>query len=72
MTVAKTGFGHQYRIEEKSFGSCHSHIQNAMMAILDQKNDNEDAKQLFEELSELAVKAHELEYTCSERFKLND
>lgn len=66
-----TGAGHQYQIDQRSFGSCKSHIENAMMSILDQKNDNKEVQDLFQALSDLAVKANDLEASCREVFEQN-
>lgn len=73
MTIAtKSGFGHQLRIDERSFGSCKRHIEQAMHSILDQKETSEEAKEIFEALSALFVKAHNLEYACEEKYNQNN
>lgn len=65
----KSGVGHQFTIDQRSFGSCRSNIENAMMSILDQKNENPDAKELFFDLSKCFEKAIALEMACKERFE---
>lgn len=73
MTVARnTGFGHQLRINEKSFGSCKSNIEAAMMSILDQKNENESARELFSDLSKCFEKAIALQCACEEKYNQNN
>jgi hypothetical protein len=66
-----SGVGHQYRAKEKSFAACKQSIQQAMMDILDLKNEDQDAKALFLDLSKCFEKAILNESIHHERFNRN-
>jgi hypothetical protein len=66
-----TGVGHQYRSKEKAFGASKKSIEQAMMDLLDIKNEDEDAKLLFADLSKCFEKAILNESIHHERFNRN-